>query len=172
MAVFTGSPSASTQYVRFESASLGKVQKALGQTLTLEPFSYTHTSTEGTGTGEVNLLALPPGLYHIFPELSYISCSQFEANADLHLGHRAFYKADGTLVAEDDDEWSANSDVGGAARSGPWTGGFETGFNGTTSQAHADYDAATGLTIYVMIDTGDIAAGDTITGWVAYTKIR
>lgn len=170
MAEFTGTPAASTQYARFENASLGKVQQALGKPLVLDDFSYTHAS--GAGTGEINLLALPPGKYRIYPSLSFLATSQFAANADVHLGHRAYHNADGTAVAADDDEWVANGDAGGGALSGPWSGGFETGVGGTTSAAAADYDAADGLTIYVMVDTGNIEDDDTITGWIAYTKLR
>jgi hypothetical protein len=170
MAEFSGTPAASTQYAPFESASLGSVQQALGKPVVFDNFSYTHAA--GAGTGEINLLKLPPGKYHIYPELSFISFSQFGANADAHLGHRAYHNADGTAVVADDNEWIDNGDVGGAARSGPWTGGFETGVNGTTSAAHADYDAADGLTIYLMIDTGDIEDTDTVSGWIAYTKLR
>lgn len=167
---FTGSPTSATPYSSQVDPTQGNVAQGenVGARLILAPFSYTHAA--GAGTGEVNLIQLPPGRIHIYPELSQLVTSQFATSADFHLGHRAYTQEDGTTVVEDDNEWIDNGDVAAGALSGPWTTFFATGAGGTVGKTHAVYDAASGLIIFALIDAGNIEDTDTIAGWVAYTK--
>ena len=49
--------------------------------LKAKPFTYTHLAAAGAGTGEVNLLRLPPGRLTIFSQLSRIEATQEAVNA-------------------------------------------------------------------------------------------
>ena len=129
-------------------------------------FTYTHAG--GAGTHTIDLVTLPAGKIRVMSSLSYISMSQMVTSADAHLGHRAYTQPDGTAVAEDDNEWVDNSDVGGAARAGAWSNQIGTAVNGAVNLADTEYETQEGLKIFVTIDTANIEDTDTIDGYVVY----
>jgi hypothetical protein len=178
MAAFTGTPVSATPYANQVDGDRGYAAGAeySGNMLRILPFTWTHTATEGSGTGEINLCKLPAGKVLVIPQLSYLSTSDMAASADLHLGHRAYTDpsetSDTTAVAEDNNEWIDNADSGGGALEGFWTGvasGSE--YAGSVGASATVYHTREGLTIYVDIDTGDIESGDTITGYVAFVCV-
>jgi hypothetical protein len=150
---FTGSPKDSTWITNHEASNRDNVQENYPQTLKMlvSPI-YTHASGEGAGTGEINLIKLPPGRLTIHPDLCRIITSQFATNADLHIGHRAYTDLDGATVSEDDDEWGANLDAGGGA--------LDAAF--TLPAAPTLYESQDGIEVYALVDTGNIEVGDTI----------
>ena len=162
MAAFTGTPTSSTEYALVGTRD--NEAMAIAPRLHIASFSYTHTSAAGTGTGEINLCKLPPGRIRIYSDLCRLVSTAFEANADLHLGTRAYVEQDGDTVAEDDNRFADNLDAGGGAldqviplpsSGAPWH----------------DLDSQDGIIVYAMVDTGDIAAGDTIHGYITYGMI-
>lgn len=164
MAEFTGTPASAEPYASQYGPNKAN-KKDVALQLRATPFSYTHSL--GAGTGEVNLVTLPAGKIRIFPQLSRFSASQFVATSDLHLGHRAYTDDDGDIVAQDDDEWMANVDVGGGAIAEV----FWSAVAGATLTTDAEYDTRDGFTIYAMIDTANIENGDTIDGVVVWARV-
>lgn len=165
MAAFTGTPTSSAQYAAQVATSSTAKRSAAEVTATLRVgyFSYTHLAAAGAGTGEVNLIRLPPGRVRIFSDLSRHVTSQFAVNADLHLGFRAYTEPDGDAVAEDDNAFLDNADVGGGALDAAWV------LPAAGSQA---FITPLGLIIYAMIDTGNIETDDTIEGWVVWGGVQ
>lgn len=155
---FTGSPVKSVEYT-LQTDAAQKAPVDVMAKMHVARFSYTHSA--GAGTGEINLLEMPAGRITIYSDLSRIICSQMAANADLHLGHRAYTKSDGTAVVEDDNAFLDNADAGGGALDQAWV--LPAG--GTTQ-----IDSRNGFVLYAMVDTGNIEDTDTISGWVAYTR--
>lgn len=163
MAAFTGTPTGSTEYNQ-QVGAVGGPMLASG-TLKLMPFSYTHAA--GAGTGEVNLCILPAGFIRTFSVLSACATSALAANADLHLGFRAYTEPDGDVVAEDDNFFGDNLDAATGGSLGftlPATPGVAV-FR--VRHSNGTYKGK-GLVIYGMIDTGNIEDTDTIAGYVAY----
>ena len=157
MAAFTGTPASSTQYARQIAGKTPWADLADGKA----KFSYTHAL--GAGTGEVNLIWLPPGQITVFHTASLIRASQMVANADLHLGHRAYYDpVAGATVAEDDNEWLDNSDVGGGAIDSALV-------LPAAPAAWTVYNTQGGLIVYATIDTANMEDGDTINGYIRYS---
>lgn len=154
MAAFTGTPASSVQYALSAAHDL-VAAKDWGAKMRCWFFNYTHAA--GAGTGEVNLVRMEPGKRRILTDLSRIVTTAFEANADLHLGYRAYTKHDGTAVVADDNAFLDNADAGGGALDSAWV---------LPAAGYFDVDSRTDFIIYAMIDTGDIADADTIHGWV------
>jgi len=155
---FTGSPTKSTEYTNQVDGNK-KAAPFHDKPVRYAPFSYTHAA--GAGIGEVNLVRLLPGRIVVLPDLSRLVTSAFAANADIHIGTRAFTNPDGTAVAEDDNRFADNEDAGGGALDKAFplpAGGKET------------LDSRDGVIVYAMIDTGNIEDNDTIDGYVAYVS--
>lgn len=114
------------------------------------------------GTGTVSLVKLPPGRVRVFPDLSRVVTTQFEANSDLHLGYAAYTKEDGSAGTADDNAFLDNADAGGGALDQAWT---------LPAIGYLDLDSQDGIVIQAMIDTGDMALTDTLDGWCAYKCI-
>jgi hypothetical protein len=125
-------------------------------------FSYT---VAAAGQDDYTLVRLPAGKVKIYPQLSFIAVSQGVATADFHLGHRAYRTAAGAVVAEDDNEWLDNVDIGGGAISGIWSA-----VAGFVAQENVEFDAVDGLRIFGTVDTANQDLNDTVTGWVTYSK--
>ena len=160
MTAFTGTPQATLNIDAFTTAS----PKVAGTyAFELRHWEkYTHTATEGSGTGEVDLILLPPGRLRIYPDLSRIVTTQFGASADLHLGYRAYTEPDGDAVVEDDNAFLDNADAGGGALDEAWV---------LPAVGYLEVNTKEGLQIFAMIDAGNIEADDTIEGWVAFTRV-
>ena len=156
---FTGSPVKSAEYTTQTAGAGSRLQVDTIAKMHIGRFSYTHAA--GAGTGEINLLELPAGKLTIYSDLSRIVTSQFAANADLHIGLRAYTNSANVAVVEDDNAFLDNADAGGGALDSAWV--LPAG--GTTQ-----IDSRNGVVLYAMVDTGNIEDTDTISGWVAYTR--
>jgi hypothetical protein len=156
MAQFSGSPTSSNQYPASPSrASGGETQGEVR----MARFSYTHAA--GNGTGEINLVKLPPGRLCIYCHLSRIVTPVMGANSDLHLGYRAHRTEAGVAVPQDDNAFLNDQDSAGGVHESfllPASGSLEL-------------DSQEGITVYAMVDTGNILTGNTITGWIMYSRI-
>lgn len=172
MAAFTGTPTKSTEYTAQTVGRGGPVQPG---PLRKWIFKYTHAA--GAGTGEVNLLMLPPGRLWTYSADSWIEATQMAASADLHLGFRAYVEPDGDAVAEDDNFFLDNADTGGGAVSsafvlpavtaaaGPKIGEFNV--NRSTAATYVGM----GLVLYAMVDTGNIEDADVVNGYLAWAQV-
>ena len=109
MAAFTGTPTGSTQYNSTPMQYTNYVRAA---------FSYTHAA--GAGTGEVNLLKLPPGRVIIYSADSRIACSAMATGADIHLGYRAYVDPAGTAVVESNNAFLNDGDAATGLTSAAW----------------------------------------------------
>jgi hypothetical protein len=156
MAAFTGTPASASDYSKEVTAPIRKTVAANG--VQVKKFA-TYTHALGTGTGAVNLGTLPQGTYWVYPYLSTIVTSAWEANADVHLGYRAYLKTDGTTATEDDNAFADNVDAA--------TGGT---FNLTLPPVLIE--AAEPVVIFALIDTGDIANDDTLDVHLAYAYAK
>jgi hypothetical protein len=172
MAVFTGSPSSSTQYAaQIGGSSVAKIPSGdLHGILHRAYFSYTHTATEGSGTGEINLVTLPPGRIRIFAHDCRLITSQTAASSTMDVGYRAYYEPDGDLIAEDDNAFEDNRDTASAATDAV----LEFAGDGSTDDPtvfNVDRNLAGtgGLIIFASVDSGNIEADDTIKGWITFT---
>lgn len=159
---FTGSPVDTT--VRAAQKADMPIAGDVQGSLYVADVTYTHAA--GAGTGEINLVKLPAGRVKVFPRLSRLRSTDMAANADLHLGHRAYTNFDGTAVAEDDDEWIADADAGGGALNDFWAS-----ITGATGVEAAEYETRDGLEIFVTIDSGNIEDDDTIDVEVVYSLV-
>lgn len=162
MAAFTGTPTSSLQYADQLTSQMSDPVIGQGQ-LRCHPFKYTHTATEGAGTGEVNLTKLPAGLIRVLPNLSHIhTYTAFGSSADLHIGYRAHTNMDGTSVSEDDNAFADNLDAGGGALDAIWA---------LPAVGYLDLDSQDGVVIFALIDSGNIEATDTIEGYCTFIQV-
>jgi len=159
MAAFTGTPTGSLQYNDQQTAQMADPVIGRGK-LEVMPFKYTHTATEGSGTGEVNLVTLPPGLIRVFVDLCRMVTSAFATSADIHVGHRAHVTMAGAAVAVDDNSLLDNADA---------ASGVDLAF-GLPAVGFLDFDSDVGVVLYSLIDAGNIEAADTIDGYVVYSQ--
>ncbi len=146
---FTGSPTSSVQHVLTLDGG-AKVEPRDASVLHSRYANYTHTA--GAGVGEINMLILPPGRIRIYPDLCRQMSSAMVATANLSVGHRAYNQEDGTLIAEDHDEWLVNADAGAALDAVLADGGT------TLNQ----YESRAGIIVWVDISTANIEDTDTI----------
>lgn len=163
MAAFTGTPTGTTLYNRQVGTTQGKpsARDAWGK-LNMAAFSYTHAA--GAGTGEVNLALLPAGHITINAILSRVITTAYAANADLHLGYRSYTEPDGDVIAADDNAFLDNADAGGGALDSTWLL--------PATDYLTEINSAGLLTIYGMVDTGNIEDTDTLNGWVVWAGIQ
>lgn len=164
MAAFTGTPASAEPHASQNSDNHADAYLT-DLTVHLTPFSYTHAA--GAGTGEINLCTLPAGHIRVLPQLSRYSSDDMGASAVASIGHRAYTQADGTVVAEDVDEWAVAIAVGVAAIAES----FWSALAAATLETDADYDNVNGLTIFVAITAGNIEDTDKIDGYVAWARV-
>ena len=159
MAAFTGTPTGTTQY----NQQMGVVQGGIAflEKPRIRVFSYTHAA--GAGTGEVNLVLLPEGQVTIYSEFSRFATSAFAVNSDIHIGFRSYTEPDGDVIAADDNAFGDNMDAGGAIAHAVWPLPAAPGLTTLNSR--------TGITLYSLIDTGNIEDTDTIAGWVFWAGL-
>ncbi len=142
MAVFAGSPTSALAPPRFNPAE---------PSWRFIPFFYVHAA--GTGTGEINLCALPPGNWILPANQSRLEVSTFAAGATLAIGLRACTRTDGVVLAEHADALLAAFDVA----------------SGDTSQNLPAADQVVPLAtpgwVFATVAAGNIEDGDTISGW-------
>src|SRR5262245_40020421 len=99
---FTGSPTGSVQFNLQSGVTAGGAYggETAGQ-LHASVFEYTHTAAAGAGTGEVNLIILPPGALVVLPNLCAFGVSvAWAAASTAQFGTRAFTQPNGTAVAQ------------------------------------------------------------------------
>ena len=110
-----------------------------------------------------------PGRIIVHPELSWLRADDADANADLHLGYRAYRDQSGATVVADDNFWLDNVDVGGGNIQG-----LVAGITGvTTAGARPSmFDAQDGLRIVIMIDTAMPNATDVIEAHIVYSHVQ
>lgn len=128
-------------------------------------YSYTHTA--GSGTGEINIITLPPGRIRVYPHLSTITISQLGAGAVLSLGHRTYKTHLGVIVPEDEIEFLNGIDVSTGIT--PET--FWALIDNTAEFVEMEYDTIHGLTIYATIESGSIQDGDTLDGVIVWARV-
>lgn len=160
MAVFTGSPSGSLQFNQITGVVQGGAYGGeVFADLHVSRFSYTHAL--GAGTGEVDLLVLPPGPLIIFPDLCRIVSSDWAtAGATLDLGHRAnITYARVVIPAVVAAFTAAPLAVGGGIIDSVWTAPADGDFDITNAQS---------LVIFGTIAGGDAANGDTLRGYCVW----
>ena len=156
MSAFTGTPASSVQYALQIAGKTPSSDISHG----VAKFSYTHAL--GAGTGEVNLIWLPPGRITIFNTASLIRASQMVSTADLHVGFRAYTDPVAGAVVVDDNAFLDNADVGGGA--------IDSAFLLPAAPAAWQvFNTEGGLIIYAMIDTANMEDGDTINGFVRFS---
>jgi hypothetical protein len=158
LAQFTGSPTSSVQYALQTSpsrAAAGDIQGAMR----VAPFNYVHAA--GAGTGEINLVTLPPGRIRIYSDLSRIVTSDMAVNATLHLGYRVHRQEDGTAADENDHALMQSLSVGAGARDEVFL---------LPAAGQLDLESQGGITIFALITSGNIENGDTIDGYVVYSR--
>ena len=156
---FAGSPTDSVQRAAQRSATKisahdwGRLQYAF--------FDYTHSA--GAGTGEINLLLIPAGRVRILTDLCRIITSDMEANAVMDVGYRAYNDPEAATpaVVEDDNYFQSASAVGAGARDEALL---------LPASGHPVFNTRFGLEIFASIDTGNIADGDTLSGFIAYVR--
>lgn len=117
---------------------------------------------------ECELPRLMPGKVIVHPQLSWIRADDADANADLHIGYRAYTDSTGAAVVADDNYWLDNVDVGGGNIQGLWPA--ITGVT-TAGARPLMFDAQDGLRIVVMIDTAMPNATDVIEVVVVYSTV-
>ena len=165
MAAFTGTPVNSSLMANQKDADATGARAdslAVDAKLHAAYVLYTHAAAQGNGTGEIDMVRLPPGRLRIINDLCRVVSSAMAANADLHIGTRAFTNLDGTAVAEDDNRFADNLDAGGGVLDQIWPlplGGV------------VELNSREGIDVYCLVDTGNIETGDTISLLCAYQKI-
>lgn len=157
MSAFTGTPASSNEYAEQIAG------KTHGHYLANGRAQFTYTHALGAGTGEINLIRLPPGLVTVFNNASLIRASQMVSTADLHVGYRAYTNPVTGAVAADDNAFLDNADVGGGAIDSAL-------LLPAAPAAFLRFHSTTGIVIYAMIDTANIEDGDTINGYIAYSS--
>ncbi len=165
MGAFTGSPTGSVQFNTQRGVVVGGADAVdVRADLKAGRFSYTHTA--GAGTGEVNLLDIPAGNFVVYPRLSGVVTSAFAAAADLNIGHRAYINPSGTVVPQDEDHFLNDFD----AATGGYTEFLLPAVNFSEFLVWTASPAGLNnvLTIYALIDAGNIEDTDTINGWVVW----
>lgn len=163
MAVFTGSPTSASEYLAYINGSGSPKVAGLYNMERRHWQTYTHTAAAGSGTGEINLIVLPPGKLRIYPDSSRLVTSQFGAAATISLGFRAYRQPDGTVVAENAAAFVSAGAAGAGALDIAWVlpavGFLEVNVDGP------------GLILFATIAAGNIDATDTIDGWADFTRI-
>lgn len=158
MAAFTGTPVKSVEYTAQSTAHQKTPVETIAK-LFLGKFTYVHTA--GAGTGEIDLLEMPAGRIRVYPDLSRIVTSAFAANADIHLGYRAYVNSANVAVVADDNAFLDNGDAGGGAIDSAWV---------LPAEGFLEINSRNGWILTAMVDTGNIEDTDTISGWIAYTR--
>jgi hypothetical protein len=161
---FTGSPTGSTQY----NGQTGAVQggayggEAAGQ-LHTSIFEYTHSAAAGAGTGEINLIILPPGAIAVLPFLSAWGVSvAWAASSTNSIGFRAYVNPSGVTVAAVAAAFVSAVAVGAATVA---TTVFALPAFGLTQKFTSQ---GPGVTIFATVASGNIAVGGTLNGFITW----
>ena len=153
---FTGSPLSSTQY----AAQIAAMAEAADINAPMR-YAYSKWTCAEAGVGEVNLFKLPAGRIRFYPDLSWgILGDTGQTNCNLSIGHRAYTNEDGTAVAEDDNEWLDDFDIGGGAHDADMD---------TIILVPTMMNSQEGIIVFVTFDTADIDLASVMELWFAYT---
>lgn len=162
MPAFTGTPVNSRTYALEILAPIRLANK----NIRVLAFDWLHTATEGSGTGAINLIALPPGKILIYPALSWLRSSAMNATTILDLGHRAYVNNLGATVAQLADAFAADLDPAAAAINQAWPAVDPDLVLATRTSD--TFNTQNSLKIYATITVGAIDAAEKIDGWLAY----
>lgn len=161
---FTGSPTGSVQYNLETGVTAGGAYggEVAGQ-LHCSIFEYTHSAAAGAGTGEINLLILPPGAIIVLPLLSAWGVSVvWVATSTISIGNRAFTQPNGVVVAQSAITFVSAGAVGAAQI--PATAFALPAFG----QIQRFNSQGPGVTIFGTVATANITVGGTLFGWVTW----
>jgi hypothetical protein len=165
---FTGSPTGSTQFNLQTAVTQGGIFSAetTGQ-LKIALFEYTHSATAGAGTGEINLITLPPGRIIVISRLSVWGVSVAWAAASTNsIGTRAFTQPDGTAVAASSAAFVSAVAVGAATVTDTVFAlpAASTGVGGFTR-----LNSQSGVVLFSTVAAGNITVGGTLNGHVVWS---
>lgn len=128
--------------------------------LRVSKFSYTNV-TAGAPL-ELELVRLPEGKVTVYVDLCrLVSSDEMQAGADLHLGYRAYVDPAGEAVIEDDNAFANDLDSGGGALDQTWP---------LPAAGVHEFNSSKGVVLFALVDTADIDAGATISGYVVWSK--
>ena len=167
MAVFTGSPTGSTQYNLQTGAVTGGIFSAdVTGKAKVAVFQYTHTAAAGAGTGEVNLVTLPPGSIIVFPQKSFWGVSvAWSATSTVSIGTRAYTQPDGTAVVAAGASFVSVAAVGAAVITDT---AFALPAAASGLGGFVRYNSNGGVTLFATIATVGITVGGTLNGHVVW----
>lgn len=167
MAAFTGTPTGSTQYNLQTGVVTGGIFSVdlTGKTKTAV-FQYTHSAAAGAGTGEINLLTLPPGPIIIFPQKSFFGVSvAWAASSTVSIGTRAYTQPDGTVVVAAGASFVSVVAVGAAVVADT---AFALPAAASGLGGFVRYNSVGGVTLFATVASGNIAVGGTLNGHVVW----
>lgn len=160
MTAFTGTPVMSPVYTLQDNDNLANHEDARGGLECAWSGLYTHVA--GAGTGEVNMVKLPPGKIRVLPDLCRLVSTAMVSTANLNIGHRAYTGADGVAVVEDDNTFADDLDA---------TSAIDQTLP-LPAAGYKEYDSLDGVTIFAMVDTANIEDTDTISLFMVYQRVR
>jgi hypothetical protein len=162
MAAFTGTPVKAPTYTLQTNGNKASSMHVEGVRKFATSGVYTHAAAAGAGTGAVDLIKLPHGKVRLFTDASRVFTTQWAANADLHIGYRAYVGSDGVTVVEDDNAFGDNLDAGGGA--------LDAALD-IPAKGYHDFDSKDGVVLFALIDTGNIETDDTLELYVEYATL-
>lgn len=160
---FTGSPTGTTQFNQQTGVTSGGVYggDSAGQ-LHATIFDYTHTSTAGAGTGEVNIITLPPGSIAVLPNLCAFGVSvAWAAGSTVSFGNRAFTLTTGATQALSATSLTTAIAIGAATKA-------TTAFDTPTFGSMLRLNSMSGVVIHATIAGGNITVGGTLAGYIVW----
>ena len=159
---FTGSPTSSVQHIG-QTGTDGRRAEVRDVRGKLRIANWTYTHAAGAGDGEINLVILTEGRIRIYTQKSRITASDQGAGALLSLGTRAFTREDKTAVVEDFDRFALDLAVG--------AGDIDQTLPLPGAPDRTELlDSQEGVTVFATIRSGNIEDGDTINGYLVYSK--
>jgi hypothetical protein len=114
----------------------------------------------GDATSVQRLCWIPPGLYRLKRDLSFIRFSAFGASRTLHIGWEAYQDKDGVAVAVSAAGLNSGIDVSAAGVANVGT---------VLTVGYKDFESKAGVWIFSTTNVGTIPVGATIDGSLVLT---
>lgn len=167
MAAFTGTPAGSTQYNAVNGVTTGGIFSTdVSGKLKVAVFEYVHPTAAGAGTGEMNIVTLPPGPVIVFPQLSVWGVSvAWAAASTCSIGHRAYTQPDGTVVAASAAFFVSAVAVGAAVVADT---AFALPAAASGLGGFVRFNSRSGVTLFCTVASGNIAIAGTLRGRVIW----